>query len=371
VGGQEALLSGALHARALPLALDAGEPKLLCMAMGSELLLQAGQGAFERARELCVECQELAAQTGDPVVQMHTEVNVAFCEMLTHRPAKAWRRMTRLLPRFDEIPGVGWMRGTVVIRYVEVSMVLGRYDQLEREFPPLLATARERGNLHEIASLEAYASTVALHRGEVSRAHRHMRAARAVWTNQHYGFVGFILDTAEIHLRLGTGEAAQARAQLRVVGPVMRRAGLHRFVMCAEILEDMVVRGLLEEMLLVGRPDDAAERRALKGIRRLRASKNPTMRANAFLSLAALHSLHGRVEHARRAWRAAEDHCDAFGLRSRLCAARARLAEVTEGEESRTFAAQADAYFTEEGFDHRAPFIDALAPSHRLDPPTW
>ncbi len=366
VGGQEALISGALHARALPLALDAGEPKLLCMAMGAELLLQAGQGNFERARELSVECQELAAQTDDREVEVHTEVNVAFGEMLSYRPGKAWRRMARLLPKFDETPGVGWMRGSVVVRYVEVSMALGRYALLEREFPQMLATARERGNLHEIASLEAYASTVALYRGEVSRAHRHMRAARTAWTIEHYGFVSFILDTAQTLLMLGTGEVDKARAGIALFDPKMHHAGLHRFKMCVDILEKMHARIVLETMLRVGHPDPSKVRRLDKVARRWRKSKDPVMRADAMFFEAALLSLHGDIEPARRLWREAEDHCDSTNLRAPLAAARSRLAEVTEGQESRDFQALADAYFHEESIERHDLFVDVFAPAGRL-----
>jgi hypothetical protein len=361
-GGQEVLLSAALHSRALPLALDAGEPRLLGMALGSEILMQVGRGNVERARRLCAECQELAASVGDVELELATEMNVAYCDMLSYRPQRARRRMAELLPRLDEAPGVGWMRGNVTARYIEQCMITGHYAEVRRELPSRLAIARERGNLHEIAALEANAAVVALVHDDPASARRHLAAGRASWTISHYGFSSLSLDTSEGQVLICTGELEKARQHIERTGVELRRWGMHWFQMCVDDVERTRVRCLLE-MALREPVHRALTARVTKLSRRWHRASDPRLHGEAMLAEAAIHTLAGDVAAARTVWRHAEDHFDDVGMRAHLAAVRSRLAAITTGHESHRFAAHADAYFAEEGVERRGRFIEWFAPA--------
>jgi tetratricopeptide (TPR) repeat protein len=364
-GMEEVTPAMALHVRALRLALDLGEPRRLCKALAHEIRIQAGLGHHRRARALAIEARELAASVGDAELDLELDMATLEIDWLEHRYRRAFERLEQLLVRLDEVPAAGWMRSLLVARHVEARIFMGRFAELRLELPGLLAIARDRGNLHEVVSLEAHAATVALRYEDFARARRHLSAGRSARTTVHYTLAAAMLDNAEIDWCLSAGELDEALGRIERARVALRRGGLVRFHPSADALDLLHARCSIHE--LMARPKDAALAARVRAVdRRLRRSEDPAQRGQAMLDEATLCSLAGDVEAARRAWRRALEHFEGEGMRAHLAATRMRLSEVTSEHESRRLAALADAYFTEERIIERERFTDAFAPAAPL-----
>ncbi len=180
-GEQEVIFATALHARALHLALDLGESRRLGVALGHEMVIQAAMGRQHRAHTLYIEGCELASATDDVELDLSIEMGKINIDYVSYRFPQALERLSRFLSRLDDLPSAGWIRSRLIVRHVQACLAVGRWAELRRDLPGWLASARDQGNLHEVASLGAYSATIALRYGEVDAARRHLEAAREVW----------------------------------------------------------------------------------------------------------------------------------------------------------------------------------------------
>jgi len=359
---RERTMDRTLHERALALAIELGEPMRLARALAHEISAQAARGRHRRTRALAIEARELAARVADLELDLELDIAALDVDWLEHRHLRALERLELLLNHLDEVPGSGWMRSHVVTRYVEVRILLGRYAELRLELPGLLATARDRGNLHEVVALEAHATTVALRYGDFAKARRHLAAGRSARTTIHHTFAAALLDNAEIDWHLSAGELDEALGHVEQARAALRRSGLARARFTGDAVDRLHARGAIQALL--SRPGDrilAAQVEALG--RKLRRSPDPALRGQAMLDAAASCSLAGNVEGASRAWRRAHEHFEAEGMRAHLAATRMRLAAVTSAHESNRLMALAEAYFSGERIAERERFVDAFAPA--------
>ncbi|MCX4245417.1 serine/threonine-protein kinase [Paraliomyxa miuraensis] len=364
-GTQGLLPSTALHARALSLALDAGEPRRLGKALRHEITILAGKGRHARARTLAIEAQELAAIAADPELDLELDLASVELDWLSYRYERACERLEAMQARLEEVPSAGWMRPRLTVRRVEVRLLRGDLAELRRELPGLVAIARDQGNLQELASLEARAVTVALRYDELAEARRHLAAGRAAWAPARYSQVTSVLDCVEVEVLLQSGEVEQALQRIDALRTELRGAGLEHVRRAMGVVDRLAGRCLVQ--LALRDPSDralAARTRAL--VRRWHRSPDPAARGRALLSEAALLSLEGDVAAARRSWRRAQALFERHGMRGHLAATRLRLAALTTEHEYGRLAGQADAYLTEQGIEARERFVDVLAPSATL-----
>src|SRR5690606_31829936 len=175
---QEVVVNQALHARALLLAREAGEPRRLGLVLSYEFVVQAAMGRHRRAHQLLVESRELASRVDDPELDRAIDLSEAMIDWFGARMPRARTRLAVLLQRLDHSPGADWIRAYAAIRYAETCMLSGALDELRSELPRWIATARERGNLHELASLLGLGATLYLYYDDHEAARRSVDAER-------------------------------------------------------------------------------------------------------------------------------------------------------------------------------------------------
>jgi hypothetical protein len=364
-GLPQGTLARVLHARALPLALDVGEPRRLGKVLGHEISRQVGLGRLRWARALVVEARELAAVAADAELDLELDMATLDADGLAQGYPWACERLGCTLARADEVPAAGWIRAQLVVRRVEARIGMGSYAQARRELPGLLASARDRGSVQEVVALEAHATTIALRYDDLAKARRHLAAGRSAWEGSRYTLASATLDNAEIELLLCAGELEEAAACIARERLALRRAGLDRVRRAVELVDCLHARCSIQGVLR--QPTDRSLVARVRAMgRRLRRSVDPTHRGQAMLGEATLRSLTGDVEGARRAWRSAHACFEALGMGAHLAATCVRLAEVTSAHESRRLAAAAAAYFAEERIGEHGPLVESLAPAAPL-----
>ena len=359
---QELILTQALHARALVLACEAGEPRRLGFVMCHEFVAQAALGRNERARQMMVECRELATRVDAPELDRALDLSEAMLEWFAPRMPLARVRLAKLLRRLEEAPGADWVRAYAAIRYTETCMFGGWFTELRREMPRWIATARELGNLHELASMHGLNATICLYFDDPDDARRNLEAGRECWDSSRYTVPDMTLDLSAVNVRLYAGDFPGARAEVERVASNLRISGMARIPFLNELLWQARGRVCVREA--VRKPDDLELRRELeRACIRQRRFRDAQHKGEARINDAALHSLLGEREAARRCWREAASHLEEHAQAAYLAAVRLRLATVTSGRESAEYEALGEAYLREHGIPNRARFVDWLVPA--------
>jgi serine/threonine protein kinase len=363
---QELILTQALHSRALVLACEAGEPRRLGIVLTYEFVALAALGHSARARAMLVECRELATRVqggASPELDRAIDLSEAMLDWFGPRMPQARARLAKLLRRLEEAPGADWVRAYAAIRYAETCVYGGWLGELRRELPRWISTARERGNLHELASMHGLAATLCLYFDDQDGARRNLEAGRECWDSSRYTVPDLTLDLSAVNVRLYDGDFTGARAEIERVSSNLRSSGMGRIPFLREMLEQARGRCSLREA--VRKPDDLALRREVqRACVQQRRFTDPLYRGEARINAAAWHSLLGEREAARRCWREAAIHLEEHAMAAQLAAVRLRLASVTSGRESAELEALGEAYLREHGIPNRARFVDWIAPAH-------
>jgi serine/threonine protein kinase len=363
---QELILTQALHSRALVLACEAGEPRRLGILLCYEFVALAALGRNEQARAMLVQCRELAMRVeggGAPELDRAIDLSEAMLDWFGPRMLQARARLAKLLRRLEEAPGADWVRAYAAIRYAETCVYGGWFGELRRELPRWISTARERGNLHELASLHGLAATICLYFDDQDGAGRNLEAGRECWDSSRYTVPDLTLDLSAVNVKVYAGDFAGARAEVERVAGNLRSSGMGRIPFLREMLEQ--ARGRCSVREAVRKPDDLALRREVeRACVRQRRFTDPLFRGEARINAAAWHSLLGERDATRRCWREAASHLEEHAMAAPLAAVRLRLASVTSGRESAEYEALGEAYLREHGIPNRARFVDWLAPAN-------
>jgi tetratricopeptide (TPR) repeat protein len=358
----EVILTQALGSRALRLAFEAGDPRRLGLLLSYRFVIHAGLGQFERAGEMAVHSREIAALADDPEIHRSNDLSEAVLVWFMAQPRKAQELFGRILARAEDEPLADWIRSFATVRYAELCMTVGDVAEFRRAYPRWAASARARGNLHELASVEALATTISIYYGELDEARRHIGLARASWKSSRYTFTDVTLDLGHGAMLLGAGELDEARRHIDAMQARVRSSGIVHFRAVNELVQSIRARCLISQLL-----DAPANRelfgQAQKAARPHRRTRDPIRVGEALTYQAALHSLGGEREAARQCWRKAIQWCERHDLRAHLAAVRLRLARVTRGREASELETLGLAYLNEQGITRREHFVDILAPA--------
>jgi serine/threonine protein kinase/tetratricopeptide (TPR) repeat protein len=352
-----------LHNRLVRLTLDAGEPRRLGTMLANEMTIVAafgGEGQGE-VHQLASQARELATRVNDLELDRVIDFQRDMVEYSLNRFRDATDQLCALLPRLDDVPGADWIRFSSVLVYSSLCMITGRWRELHRNVPQWLAAARERGNLREQVELDAYAGMTDLHRGDLEQARYHFEAARLAWDPSRYTYTTLVLDRTEIFLSLSEGDVGKALELLDKLLVAIKRSSVALNPVVARSVDQL--SGRCWAIASVHAPtDDKLRARVRKVSRRLRQSKVSLYVGEAVINEAALDSLAGDLAAARQRWREAELLFEEHGIECHLAAVRWQLARVTEGEESRAFAAQAADYFEVHGVGNPEQVANMLVP---------
>jgi len=292
------------QARALLLALRAGEPSRLAQALGLEAIFTAlrGKGARSRARRLAREAARAAALVpGDGLARGWAISAVGASAFYGEaRYADAARLLSEAEAAFrDEARGATWeVANTRVIR-LRAERARGRIPLLRREVPALLRDAERRGDRFTAATLARLFSVAWLAGDDVPGAKEAL--LRSAWPeppggafhNQTWYEMG---AHGEIALYEGAASAAALHARMRPRFQALARSVLWRVEVVRA--ESAWLRGRLAIAAgRAGRPEawDEARRMAV----RLREVGTGFAAAWAALLLGGIALAEGRPDRAR------------------------------------------------------------------------
>jgi serine/threonine protein kinase/tetratricopeptide (TPR) repeat protein len=352
-----------LHNRLVRLTLDAGEPRRLGTMLANEMTIVAAFGSQGQSEvhQLASQARELATRVNDLELDRVIDFQRDMVEYSLNRFRDATDQLCALLPRLDDVPGADWIRFSSVLVYSSLCTITGRWRELHRNVPQWLAAARERGNLRELVELEAYAATTDLHRGDLEQARYHFEAARLAWDASRYTYTTLVIDRTEIFLSLAEGNVAKALEQLDRLLAAIKRSSVALNPVVARTVDQLAAR--CWAIASVHAPNDAKLQAKVRKVSdRLRKSKVSLYVGEAVINEAALASLGGDLGATRQRWREAELMFEEHGIECHLAAVRWQLARVTEGEESKAFAAQAADYFEVHGVSDPGRVANMLAP---------
>ena len=357
---QEMLITTALHARLLHVALDAGEPYHLACALMWEMILSINGGLERRARGWLERVRRLGAESSDPMVIGMAAANDASFSYMSRHWAEASREWDHLLVLIDDIPRLGWLRSMRTFS-LHSKLALGSFAALRQRLPEWIHEAAQSGSQQEAAEILALSGLVELFTGDLEHARKLIAEGRSHWQMPRYTFPEFYLDSAEIPLLLAQGEYSRAAEQIDRSLAAAWRWQVHRIVLARDDLLDLHARSFA--LLAIHTDDRRAAGLARASARKLARSAHPTSKGRAAVVVAGLSQ---GPEPADRLWRAARSHFAASNMRAHHAAVALRLARICGDDEAKQLRAEAEAYFASEGVAEPERLLEILVPA-----PAW
>lgn len=341
-------LTSGLRARALRLALEAGEPSRIAFSLAHEGLLVAAAGDLALGDELVA--RALALPVDDATLTLRVRYLDAMRYFMTGRWPQASTRIDALLELAEHTPS-GWLRPQLIARRAQLRLLCGRFVELRRSLPAELAAMRERGNNYNTARMIAVEVELALVDGRLVEAGERLAQFRAAWTSEFHTFETTWLDMAEINVSLFRGELERARGQMAALLAEAREHELDRVPMMRLYFDNLALR-TIGQALLAGQRDEL--RTLEQACRRLRGAGRDMFAGAAASAQALAAELEGELELAEQAWRQALAAFEAAGMRSRVAAVQLRIPSLVP---------RGLAYFAREGVSGWRRFVEVFAPS--------
>ncbi|MDH5676388.1 MAG: AAA family ATPase [Myxococcales bacterium] len=359
--------------RYLSRALRAGEPLRLLRALSLEAVYAATAGprAASRCQHLLQMADQLARQARDDSADTLLLIARAMTVYLQGHNRKALQLCHQALERLDrrgDEEGAAYDRMNAERIRIATLFNMGRFDELHRVVPPLLAEFEGAGNLYATAAFRTGYSTVAwLARDRLEDAGRQYRVASRESARFNFQLVHNNLMVGQTFhdLYLGQGQRAYARMQ-RHWGDLIRAQYLRIPVLGIQawLLRGAAAVSAAEELTASGRRDQASAhlRDALRASNALR--REPLLRALAMADLiaAAVQRQRGRAPHAQQLLQAALARFDDEDMAMYAAATRIRLGELLGGAAGRTLIAEGHERMTAERVANPQRMLSMLAP---------
>lgn len=229
----DAIRGQAFHLRHFyPLALAAGEPSRVALALGAVACTHAigGVSGRTRAEALLQQARELAERTGRPFARAMVEGMAGICAFFLGH----WKRASELSELAEQLlrkeTGVAWELGiNYHIRFYAL-LLCGEWKRCAQELPALLREAHERGDLATACRLQIHSAYLAIAADQPDKA----RQALAEGVRQFGLKGGFYLVhqqalLGEAETALYAGEFDQAWAVINQRWPALQESLLLRF----------------------------------------------------------------------------------------------------------------------------------------------
>jgi hypothetical protein len=244
------LLGAYFQARALRVAVAAGEPERLCRALTSEAVSCAALGARQRARTAALldRADALAEPLPSPLGRALTRMGRGVATFLLgdwQASAAASQRAIELYR--ENCKGAGWELGNAVLFSILARIHLGELGQLQRELPLAVAEAQQRGDLHALIALgTGQPILVWLSSDDAAGAQASLDALdqhrpQPTWAMQEVYFNTW----ARASLDLYRGEPAPAHAHIVEHWPALEQSSLLRLELIRLVMKDLRARATL------------------------------------------------------------------------------------------------------------------------------
>jgi len=340
----------AMQSQALLLALRAGEPRRLALALGWEAVLNATAGpkTGPRSNDLLQLAADLVERDPDPHARGMMSLSRGWIAFLHGKFPEALEHCDHAEPTFrDQCTGVWW---ELVLTRTMITWALahcGRTRELSARIHELLPEARAHGNHFMVTNLLAFPMPIErLLAGEISAADEHLREAMALWPYRgfHIQHVSVLFSRSLRMLYVGDGQGAcnAVTDQWSALVRSLQTQNQQTRVMLREIR----ARGALAAAAS-GIDVNRHMARAERDLRSLQRERAVWTDAFAHRLRGGIELARGNADEAAAAWRAAIPGLEAAGLALQVAALRRRLGQLLGGDEGRDLNALGEATMRE------------------------
>jgi serine/threonine protein kinase len=367
LGMSDLIRGGDFQTRHLLLALRAGDPYRIAKALAVEAgyLALGGLRGLRRTTRIVAAAKALAARTGHPHAIGLAMLFEGYRAFLIGKWADTRASMEAAQSHLREkCTGVAWELTNAQILYTWTLCYLGELDVLEQRLPEYLREARERGDLHAMASLRTgFPIVMWLVRDDVDGARRELEDALRASSSEAFHLPHFYALQGRTEVELYAGDVAAAQAHMdrdwpRYAGsllerlPSLRPSALHARVRCALA------------SALAAPPSERGPflRIATECARRLDGGDVLWGKPTADLARAALASMRGDTETELARLRLARDGFASLEMAMHAAIADVRMGEAMGGEEGRARRAWGERWLAKKGVRKAERMVAAVAP---------
>ncbi len=206
--------SADFQARALLLALEAGEPYRLVRSLAHEMVLRAassGSKDITAARRLQATTMALAERFGQPEAQGRAYIGAGIAALVAGR----WRSSIEWLEKADDLfrtrcTGVTYEIHTAQLFEFMARIILGQVHHVARRYPELLSEAQDLGDVLMVANLRIVGWNLHLAVDDPGLAETEMKQALDGWPESSFLTQHFhcLMGQASVHLYKGQARTA-------------------------------------------------------------------------------------------------------------------------------------------------------------------
>jgi tetratricopeptide (TPR) repeat protein len=351
--------------RSLLLALEAGEPLRIALALGWEAVHVACQGrpAWRRTERLVGAAGALADRLGHPHALGMASLSAGAAEFLIGRYGSALELLNRAESIFRErCTGVIWELDTARIFGLWSLFYLGRLGELGERCQEIFQEARERGDRYMVATPGPFVGTVVrLAQDDVEGASRFASDALGQWSHQGFHIQHLNYYYGNLYIDSYAGDAAGAWRRILETEPLLESSLLLRIQQVqADVLQH--TGRCAVAIAAISKDPGPLLRRALKSARRLDRQQTPWTIALAQLIRAGAASIQGDAGRAARLLADAVSRFDSAEMGMFAASARRQLGRLHGGDEGRDLIERADAWMCAQSIRNPARMAACLAP---------
>ena len=356
--------SADFHARHLRLALDSGVLDRITRAMALEAMIQSGAGGPERqhVRDCLAQAGCLAAESGDAYGQ-------ALCALARGVAALAvgeWRRAHEHCERAlvmlrDQRLAATWERNCAQVFSLGALLYQGHLREVSALLPPLLAVARDRGDLYLETELRTRMNLVWLAADRPDEGQREADDAMQRWSQagfhrQHYNHV-----LARVQTELYSGRARAAWALVSDNWAAIEKTQLLRLQVIRVEAWYLRARAALL-MAATGTETRRFLRVARRSSRRIARENMPWSDAIASLLTAGIAHVESRPDMAIEQLTAALHGFEQTDMKLYAAVARRCLAQLTGGSRADQYRHDCDEWMAAENLVNPSRMTQLIAP---------
>lgn len=353
----------AFQARALRLALTAGEPLRLAPVLLMEAGYEASGGAqgLSQARRLHHEALEIAELTGDPYIAASCRLMQGFIEYHAAEFGAAAATLTEMEERFKQLPGSYFEQAFCHCFRLICLRNQGRYAELQRGFSGWVRGAARRGDRFTEASLRFNLNGVWLARDEPEEALRDLKRVTWIPPEGGYHVQHWYEQQALNEIDLYTGRARSGLLRMRGEMRALSRSFILRIR-----LHRAAARWQLARLMLAAVAERHAPRSTLREVQRLEqqllAEQLGCATSWALLVRAGRQQLLQQPEQAVAALQSARERAQAHQLLQCQHAASYQLGRLLGGSRGRELQGEAAAWVETEGIQDGPRFLGVFCP---------
>ncbi|HMA17399.1 MAG TPA: protein kinase [Thermoanaerobaculia bacterium] len=356
-----------IQARHLLLALEAGEPYRIALALACEAGLSSfpGQKSRRKVERVLEVGRQLARRVNHPHAIAMIEFASGVAAYMQGRWKEGWVHGEEAEKIFRErCTGVTWELDSTHVFCLRALFYLGRISQLSARVPVLIREALERDDLYAATSLRTRHAYVAwLAADDPRKARDEIRDAMSHWSSREFQMQHYFSLVAEAEISLFEGEGADARQHLRDQWAGLRKSLMLRSQIFRVESGCVQARCALSVALATLDPGEieallhSAEQDASEIEREELHWGSPL----AMVLRAGVASIRGQVPEATRLLQTAEQEFSRADMALYSAVAKRRRGELG-GDEGRALVADADEWMRGEGIRNPQGMAAMLAP---------